>query len=70
LHDGISSINRIISGAFADFFAQAVINFMLGQRGLNVFSEFLENMTSMDAASLVKLSRVRAAAGTCTCRTC
>ena len=38
---------------------------MLGQRGLNVFSEFLENMTSMDAASLVKLSRVRAAAGEC-----
>ncbi|WWC65302.1 uncharacterized protein I303_107919 [Kwoniella dejecticola CBS 10117] len=49
-------------GAVSDFFAQAVITFLLGHRNLSVFSEFLETMTSADAASVVKLSRIRAVA--------
>ncbi|WWC72700.1 uncharacterized protein I206_106664 [Kwoniella pini CBS 10737] len=49
-------------GAVSDFFAQAVITFLLGHRNLSVFSEFLETMTSADAASVVKLSRIRSVA--------
>jgi hypothetical protein len=51
-------------GAVSDFFAQAVISFMLGHRNLGVFSEFLETLQSSDSSSLIQLSRVRAAAGT------
>ena len=46
----------------SDFFAQAVISFMLGQRNLSIFSEFLQDLQSSDASNLIKLSRVRAAA--------
>lgn len=49
-------------GAISDFFAQAVISFFLGQRNLSVFSEFLETLQSSDATSLIRLSRIRAAA--------
>jgi hypothetical protein len=63
LHDGISSLSRMFYGAVSDFFAQAVISFMLGHRNLAVFSEFLEALKSTDASSLVQMSRVRAAAG-------
>ncbi|WRT70820.1 uncharacterized protein IL334_007819 [Kwoniella shivajii] len=49
-------------GAVSDFFAQAVISFLLGHRNLSVFSEFLETLTSTDAASVVKLSRIRSVA--------
>ncbi|KAK4688765.1 phosphatidylinositol 4-phosphatase, partial [Tremellales sp. Uapishka_1] len=69
LHDGVSSISRMFYGAVSDFFAQAVISFMLGHRNLSVFSEFLETLQSSDASSLIKLSRVRAAAvETCSSR--
>ncbi|WWC92418.1 uncharacterized protein L201_007375 [Kwoniella dendrophila CBS 6074] len=50
-------------GAVSDFFAQAVISFLLGHRNLSVFSEFLETLNSADAASVVKLSRIRSVAG-------
>ena len=49
-------------GAVSDFFDQAVISFLLGHRNLGVFNEFLENLESSDASTLIKLSRVRAAA--------
>lgn len=49
-------------GAVSDFFAQAVISFMLGQRNLGVFNEFLENLESTDHSALMQQSRVRAAA--------
>nr|XP_019007811.1 inositol polyphosphate-5-phosphatase F [Kwoniella pini CBS 10737]OCF46592.1 inositol polyphosphate-5-phosphatase F [Kwoniella pini CBS 10737] len=69
LHDGVSSISRMFYGAVSDFFAQAVITFLLGHRNLSVFSEFLETMTSADAASVVKLSRIRSVAiETCSAR--
>ncbi|KAL7420820.1 hypothetical protein Q5752_004773 [Cryptotrichosporon argae] len=62
IHDGVSSISRMFYGAVSDFFAQAVISFLLGHRNLGVFSEFLETLQSTDASALIKLSRVRAAA--------
>ena len=62
LHDGISSISRVFYGAVSDFFDQAVISFLLGHRNLGVFNEFLENLESSDASTLMRLSRVRAAA--------
>lgn len=62
LHDGVSSLSRMFFGAISDFFAQAVISFMLGHRNLGVFNEFLETLQSTDASQLIKQSRVRAAA--------
>nr|XP_031862627.1 uncharacterized protein CI109_002125 [Kwoniella shandongensis]KAA5529699.1 hypothetical protein CI109_002125 [Kwoniella shandongensis] len=56
-------------GAVSDFFAQAVISFVLGHRNLSVFSEFLETLTSADAASVLKFSRIRTVAiETCSAR--
>ncbi|WVW80546.1 hypothetical protein I302_102531 [Kwoniella bestiolae CBS 10118] len=49
-------------GAVSDFFAQAVISFLLGHRNLSVFSEFLQTLNSTDAASVLKLSRIRTVA--------
>jgi len=68
LNDGVSSISRMFYGAVSDFFAQAVISFLLGHRNLGVFSEFLERLESDDASRLIKLSRVRAAASESICR--
>ncbi|OCF78932.1 inositol polyphosphate-5-phosphatase F [Kwoniella mangroviensis CBS 8886] len=69
LHDGVSSISRMFYGAVSDFFAQAVISFLLGHRNLSVFSEFLQTLNSTDAASVVKLSRIRSVAiETCSAR--
>ncbi|WVO16924.1 hypothetical protein L204_104610 [Cryptococcus depauperatus] len=69
LHDGVSSISRMFYGALSDFFAQTVISFFLGHRNLTVFGEFLETLTSVDAASVVKLDRVRSVAiETCAAR--
>jgi hypothetical protein len=62
LNDGVSSLSRMFYGAVSDFFAQAVISFMLGHRNLGVFNEFLENLQSTDASQLIKQSRIRAAA--------
>ncbi|TXT12958.1 hypothetical protein VHUM_01359 [Vanrija humicola] len=62
LHDGVSSLSRMFYGAVTDFFAQAVISFMLGQRNLSVFNEFLENLESTESSALIRQSRVRAAA--------
>lgn len=62
LHDGVSSVSRMFYGAVSDFFDQAVISFMLGHRNLGVFSEFLENLESKEASSLVQRSKVRSAA--------
>ncbi|OWZ73355.1 hypothetical protein AYX14_01249 [Cryptococcus neoformans] len=69
LHDGVSSLSRMFYGAISDFFAQAVISFLLGHRNLAVFSEFLETLTSEDASSVVRLDRIRnVAIETCSAR--
>ena len=63
LHDGFSSVTRMFHGAVSDFFSQAVISFFLGNRNLTVFTEFLESLESSDVSSLLKMGRVRSAAG-------
>ncbi|KAJ9101480.1 hypothetical protein QFC19_005131 [Naganishia cerealis] len=69
IHDGLNSVTRMGRGAIGDFFSQAVISFMVGERNLTVFSEVLANLGSVDRASLVRLSRIRAAAiETCSAR--
>jgi hypothetical protein len=49
-------------GAVTDFFAQAVISFMLGHRNMGVFNEFLQNLQTTERSALIKQSRIRAAA--------
>lgn len=62
MHDGVNSLTRMFSGAVSDYFTQAVISYMVGQRSIAVFSEFLANLQASDGISLVRLSRIRAAA--------
>lgn len=63
----ISWKNRMYTAAFSDFFSQAVIDYMLGHRGLSVFSEFTLNLRSTDPRELFRLSKIRAIAiETCT----
>jgi len=62
LNDGRNSLARMYTGNFSDFFAQAVIDFMLGNRTISVFEEFLLNLTSTDPREMVKLSKIRAIA--------
>lgn len=57
------------SSTFADWFSQAVIDFMLGNRTLTVFSEFLLKLQSTDPKELIHISRIRAdAIATCVSR--
>jgi phosphatidylinositol 4-phosphatase len=50
------------SSTFSDWFCQAVIDFMLGNRTLTVFSEFLLKLQSTDPRDLIRLSKIRAEA--------
>jgi hypothetical protein len=50
------------SSTFSDWFSQAVIDFMLGNRTLSVFSEFLLKLQSTDPRDLIRLSKIRAEA--------
>jgi len=60
LNDGVNSLARMYSSTFSDWFSQAVIDFMLGNRTLSVFSEFLLKLQSTDPRDLIRLSRIRA----------
>ncbi|KZT57009.1 hypothetical protein CALCODRAFT_470283 [Calocera cornea HHB12733] len=62
LNDGMNSLARLYSSAFADYFTQAVIDFSMGNRNLSVFSEFLEKLQSTDPGEMLHLSKIRAAA--------
>ncbi|BEJ10777.1 hypothetical protein CspHIS471_0101990 [Cutaneotrichosporon sp. HIS471] len=62
LNDGMSSLSRMFYGAVTDFFAQAVISFMLGHRNMGVFNEFLQDLQTTESSALIKQSRIRAAA--------
>lgn len=62
VHDGVNSVTRMFSGAVSDYFTQAVISYMVGQRSIAVFSEFVANLEASDGIHLVRLSRIRAAA--------
>lgn len=50
------------TSTFSDWFSQAVIDFMLGNRTLSVFSEFLLKLQSTDPRDLIRLSKIRAEA--------
>ena len=50
------------TSTFSDWFSQAVIDYVLGNRTLSVFSEFLLKLRSSDPRDLIRLSRIRAEA--------
>lgn len=57
------------TSTFSDWFSQAVIDFMLGNRNLTVFSEFLLKLQSTDPRELLRISKIRAeAVVTCVAR--
>lgn len=57
------------SSTFADWFSQAVIDFMLGNRTTSVFSEFLLKLQSTDPRDLIRITKIRAdAIATCVSR--
>lgn len=58
----LNSRYRMYSSTFSDWFSQAVIDFMLGNRSLNVFSEFLFRLQSTDPRELLRISKIRAEA--------
>ncbi|KAF8912099.1 SacI homology domain-containing protein [Gymnopilus junonius] len=62
LNDGVNSLARMYTSTFSDWFCQAVIDFMLGNRTISVFSEFLLNLKSTDPRDLIRLSKIRAEA--------
>ncbi|PPQ63259.1 hypothetical protein CVT24_006784 [Panaeolus cyanescens] len=62
LNDGVNSLARMYTATFGDWFSQAVIDFMLGNRTITVFSEFLLKLKSTDPRDLIRLSRIRAEA--------
>ena len=64
-----SIFRRMYSSTFADWFSQAVIDFMLGNRTMSVFSEFLLKLQSTDPRELIRISKIRAdAIATCVSR--
>ncbi|KAH9484391.1 Phosphatidylinositide phosphatase SAC2 [Psilocybe cubensis] len=62
LNDGVNSLARMYTSTFSDWFSQAVIDFMLGNRTTSVFSEFLLQLKSTDPRDLIRLSKIRAEA--------
>ncbi|PPQ91427.1 hypothetical protein CVT25_014315 [Psilocybe cyanescens] len=62
LNDGVNSLARMYTSTFSDWFSQAVIDFMLGNRTTSVFSEFLLKLKSTDPRDLIRLSKIRAEA--------
>ncbi|KZT09631.1 uncharacterized protein LAESUDRAFT_722598 [Laetiporus sulphureus 93-53] len=69
LNDGVNSLARMYTSTFADWFSQAVIDYILGNRTISVFSEFLNKLQSTDPREMVRLSRIRAdAIATCVSR--
>jgi phosphatidylinositol 4-phosphatase len=58
----IDTPDRVYTSTFGDWFSQAVIDFLLGNRGTSVFTEFLQNLSSSDPRDVLRLSKVREAA--------
>lgn len=62
-------VPRMYTSTFADWFSQAVIDFMLGNRTTSVFSEFLLKLQSTDPRDLIRITKIRAdAIATCVSR--
>lgn len=60
---------RMYTSTFADWFSQAVIDFMLGNRTTSVFAEFLLKLQSTDPRDLIRITKIRAdAIATCVSR--
>ena len=59
LNDGMNSLARMYSSTFSDWFSQAVIDFLLGNRSLSVFSEFLEKLQSTDPRERFRTEAIR-----------
>ncbi|KAF4615242.1 hypothetical protein D9613_002633 [Agrocybe pediades] len=59
LNDGVNSLARMYTSTFSDWFSQAVIDFMLGNRTISVFSEFLLKLKATDPRDLIRLSKIR-----------
>lgn len=57
-----SPTNRMYTSTFSDWFSQAVIDYILGNRTISVFSEFLLKLQSTDPRDLIRLSKIRAEA--------
>ncbi len=55
----LQAIFRMYTSTFSDWFCQAVIDFMLGNRAISVFSEFLLKLQSSDPRDLIRLSKIR-----------
>ncbi|TBU49147.1 SacI homology domain-containing protein [Dichomitus squalens] len=69
LNDGVNSLSRMYTSTFADWFSQAVIDFMLGNRTTSVFAEFLLKLQSTDPRDLIRITKIRAdAIATCVSR--
>lgn len=49
------------TSTFSDWFSQSVIDYMLGYRGIVVFSEFLNKLSSTEPGALLRLSKIRLA---------
>ncbi|KAG8835535.1 hypothetical protein FRC17_002764 [Serendipita sp. 399] len=62
VNDGYNSLARVYTSTFSDWFSQSVIDFMLGYRGIGVFTEFLQTLSSADPGDIIRLSKVREAA--------
>ncbi|KAI5121013.1 hypothetical protein M0805_005959 [Coniferiporia weirii] len=62
LNDGMSSLARMYSSTFSDWFLQAVIDFMLGYRTFSVFFEFLLKLRSTDPRDRMRIDNIRAEA--------
>jgi len=58
----INTSDSVYTSTFSDWFSQAVIDFLLGNRGTSVFTEFLQNLSSADPRDMLRLSKVREAA--------
>lgn len=57
------------TSTFGDWFSQAVIDFMLGNRTTSVFSEFLLKLQSTDPRDLIRITKIRQdAIATCVSR--
>jgi len=59
-----------VYSTFSDWFSQAVIDYILGNRNLSVFSEFLLKLQSSDPRDLIRLSRIRTEASPLPCLVC
>lgn len=63
------SLRRMYTSTFGDWFSQAVIDFMLGNRTTSVFSEFLLKLQSTDPRDLIRITKIRQdAIATCVSR--